>query len=369
MPIIKAQDTLVRQNSAVPLERYIQLVGGYAECAMWGVNRTADATYRDCYQIWDKNQRDMVVQYLAEAQEEIEDVIGYFLSPRWVVGDLADEENYDPRYIDDQKYTIPLKTRWGVVIEAGVKAESTISAGESVDHSADPAVIGPVATTVTNINEIRIYYPGDDVEINPSSVVISGGNVTIQVPRCRMVKPELADNDQNGVDYTDTNNFLATVDVKRVYNDSSTNATLVSPHSCTASCSTSGCSEYTQTGCIYIREERIGSLDVFPATYTSGSWVRSGINCCTFDRVRLNYRAGLTNITKQAEDAIVRLAHAKMPHEPCECSTIHDVWERDNLIPNILTRERINCRFGLTNGAWVAWQRVQAMKLRRMSVL
>lgn len=368
MAIVPSESTLTAEDSAVTLPRYAQIVQS-PECAFMGVRRTGDTEY-ECRDIWSKADRDLIQRYLAEAQEEIENEIGYFLMPRWVIG--AQTDGIPERQIDAQPYGWPLLARWDHVIEAGVKATASIQAGAAVDHSTDPTVVGPIATTVTDTSEVKVYHPGTTVEIHPSVITIGGGFVTITIPRCRMVKASLADNPSGGLDYDTITNFEATVDIVREYCDASTNAVLIWPHQCTslASCSCT-CSDYTQTGCIYIKDAVIGELDVLPATYSGGSWSTTAQTCCTSTPafVRLNYRAGVQTLTKQMEDAIVRLAHSKMPTEVCGCEVAQRLWERDRDIPKALTREKANCPFGQSSGAWAAWRFAQTLKLVRGLVL
>jgi len=131
-----------------------------------------------------------------------------------------------------------------------------------------------------------------------------------------------------------------------------------------------GCAEYTRNACIYVKIGEQGVLEVLPATYSDGAWSRQVVDCCgTPELVRLNYRAGLTELTHQAEDAIVRLAHSKMPHSPCNCSPPLWLWSRDQNVPDVLTRERYNCPFGMSDGAWGAWRFAWSMKEWRGSVL
>jgi len=362
MAIVPSESALVAEDSAVTLPRYAQIVQS-PECAFFGVRRTGDTEY-ECRDIWQKHDRDLIQRYLAEAQEEIENEIGYFLSPRWVIG--AQTDGIPERQIDAQPYAFPVLARWGHVIEAGVRATAAIASGVGVDHTSDPAVVGPVATTVADTAEIRIYHPGTEVEIHPSAITIGGGFVTITIPRCRMVLASLADNPAGGLDYDTVTNFEATVDVVREYCDASTNAVLVWPHQCSslATCSCT-CGDYTQTGCIYIKDPVIGELDVLPATYSGGAWSATTQTCCTSNpvMVRLNYRAGVHTLTQQQEDAIVRLAHAKMPNEPCGCEVAQRLWARDRETPKALTKERANCPFGMSDGAWVAWRFAQTLKL------
>lgn len=350
MTVVPATSQLTGADLAVPLPRYAQIIN-YGECAFFGVNNPDDDT-RACRQVWSEWQRDQIMHYLGEAQDEIEQVIRYPLNRRW----FADEEH---------PFSCPTFTTWGHVVEAGIEATTTISSGEAVDHTADPAVVGPVATTVTDEDEIRVYHPGSDVEIHPSIISISGGNVTITIPRCRMVKESLVDTPSGGLTYSDTNNFEATVDVKRVYNDDSTNGVLIWPCRCGSGTCSGGCTQRTHTACMYLDNLELGIISLQAATYSGGSWGSSACYSGTPGKLQLNYRAGLETLTRQAEDAIVRLAHAKMPAEPCGCSVTQQLWKRDRNIPDVVTRERINCPFGLNDGAWVAWRFAQSMRLER----
>jgi len=357
MPIVASDSTLLAENSIVTLALYQKIIN-YPECAFFGVNRTGEVTRGRC-RIVLKPDRDTIQDALAEAQQEIEQVTGYPLQPKWFA---SEQHQYGPvapglRYRKWQVAPTVLAKK-SKIIEIGVRAETTISAGEAVDNTADPAVIGPVATTVTDESEIHIYHPGTDIEIDPSSITIAGGNVTITVPRCRLVLASLADNPSQGLDYTDLGNFETTVDVKRVYNDSSQEVTFVYPKMC-------DCTEDTQAGHICVDDYEIGVIRVS---------LGSSYNCnYTPEFVRINYRAGLINtgdaVEQQVRDMVIRLAHSKMPYEPCGCDLGANMWRRDRETPQSLTRERVNCPFGLSNGAWFAWQQANAIKVWRASAI
>jgi hypothetical protein len=309
------------------------------ECSFWGVRNSPCGDEQGCRDIWTKAQRDMVAFYLAEAQEEIERELRYFLCPRWVT---------DERH----PYTTPVKTTWGYVIAGGVRGESVIEDDAAVDLAADPAIVGPYSTTVTDEDEIAVFHVDSDVEIPPSAVTISGGQVIIEIPRCRLVKPSLADNPTTGLNYTGLSNFVSTVDVHRVYNDTTTQAIFVRP-----ACDNS-CDETTGDACIYVRHSDVGSVNVPLSSLLCG---------CGAEFVELNYYAGI-GMTRQARDTIIRLAHSKMPNEPCGCSPINEVWRRDRFVPTVLTTERLNCPFGLSDGAWIAWRWTQAQALKRGAI-
>lgn len=365
MTVVPAETQVVIEDSAVPLARYAQILG-INECAFWGVTGSDDYA---CHKVWTLEERRRLARYLAEAQDEIEQLVGYPLSPRY----FASEQH---------PYLPTVHTRWGKVIETGIKATSAISTGAAVNHATDPAVIGPIATTVTDEGEIRVYYPASlvgsdtEAEINPSRITISGGNVTIQIPRCRMVHPTYIDNPDAGLDYTNTATyFLQTVDVKRVYTDASTQGVLVWPHKdsdgrCSCLCGCDNCSESTETACLYVRNGETGAIDVMQADYASGAWSAKCETCyCSRPELaRVSYKAGIT-VTRQLEECIIKLAHTKMPFAVCSCDITAKAWEADRFIPPVLTSERLNCTLGLSNGAWTVYRWIVSNRLMRASVL
>lgn len=345
--IIQTQGSFTQQDSAVRLARYAKLIG-VSECAFFGVNDGLGGGY-DCKDIWQKTARDTIAKYLAEAQDEIENEVGYPLSPRYIGQGQSD------KWQDWQSVKSILVTRFSRVIEVGVEEEADIALLAAVDHTNDPAVVGPIATTVTDINEVHVFHPGTDIEIDPSGITITGGNVTITIPRCRMLTEAANDNDDSGADYNDLANFEDEVDVKRIYTDTSNQAVIAHLSSC------NNCTETTVGGCLHIRDKRVGALQLRRINSVMCG-VCGGI-------VRLNYKAGMDVLTPQAEDAIVRLAHAKMPYPPCGCEAANLMWQRDRLVPEGLSRERLNCPFGLPEGCWTAWRYAESMKVYRANIL
>lgn len=364
MTVVVAQGGLIDEGfNAVRLAMYAQQQ--QQECAFFGVLDPSEPVNEACSPILTLPERVQIAQYLGEAQDEIEQVTGFPLSARW--------------FTDQLPYALTVHAKWKKVIEIGVMATSNISLGEPVSHVTDPAVIGPMATTVTDETEIHVYHPGTDIEIDPSAITIAGGNLTIWIPRCRMVDAGAVDNDADGLDYADvppsaTSPFEATVDVKRVYNDATTAGTFVWPHhsgegyTCTCGCDT--CSEYTHEACVYIRHGETGALDAVYAHLVGSVWTSACPCYCTYpEYVRVNYRAGLTTITRQAQDAVIKLAHSKMPRPSCGCGILRDRWDADRLIPDNLTVEQANCPFGQSRGAWTAYKFATAMKIFRAGIL
>lgn len=358
--IIPVQNSLIaEEESAVKLARYAQILG-LSEDQFFGLNN-ATTVKETCHPIWTLDERQRIARYLKEAQTEIEQVTHYPLSPRW----FTDEFHY---------YGYPVHASWGKIVSAGFRNSSVISSGVAVSYATDPCVI-VVATTITDEDEIAVYHPGTTVEIYPSAITISGGNATIQIPRARMVKLASQDNDETGLTYSDvppsaSSPFEATVDVKRVYNDTSTQGGLVWHHresgtcDCTCDWCCATCSDYTENACIYIRNPEIGTLDLLSATFEDLVWTSTCpvCYCAPPDTVRLNYKAGLTPITEQVEAMIIRLAHSKMPQSPCGCGVANEYWTRDRNTPEFMSFDRLRCPFGNSDGAYFAWKQANVLR-------
>lgn len=331
--IIPTAAAISRLEMAVPIERYFQIVG-LSECAGMGVLRSDDnAPY--CQAIWTRPMRQEIERYLLEAQEEIEQQLGFYLTPRYTVA-------------EQHAYSRTVFTNWGYVIAMGIEAFETIAADVPVDHTSDPAIIGPLPTSATDINEIVIFHPNTTSVIIPSDVEIAGGQLTVEIPRCRLLIDD--DNPTTGWDYNDLDLFEETVDIMRRYTDTTDPGEAVYYDPCSYA-------ERTTAIRAYVRNNRLGVVDIFAYCPT------------TLQAVRLNYLSGMSVITRQMEDAVVRLAHSKMPEEVCSCAPAHNLWLRDQHVPEVLTRERLGCPFGLNDGAWIAWRFVQAARLVRGSNL
>lgn len=340
-------------NCAVPLARYAQYIR-VDECAFWGVRYDGQEQF-ECSTFWTEAQRFMVADALTQAQQMLEDIVLYPLCPTWITGAIVD----DGRFVDQQKGVgNPIVTRWKMLLEAGVRAESTLANSASVSYAdADISVVGPFAATISGTDEVHVFYEDSDREITPSKITYSGGNLTIEIPRCRLVNPDLFGTitASLGIEKIDTDNFVSAVDVKRIYNDPSTNTTLVRAHACNALCLADGCTQATDTACMVIRDPLAGIVEVHPGTYANGAW---GYTCSSYcyNHVRLNYLAGVRVPTRTIENVIVRLAHSLMAEEPCNCTVTQRLWMRDRNTPEVLTAERLNNPFGLSDGAWFAYR-------------
>ena len=299
------------------------------------------------------------------------DVVGFPLRPMYVSGTYAEANATDDgwQFVDEQEPRPVITTRWKHVLEIGARAEAVIAAGASVSHASDPAVVaGLTLPSGATVDEIVVYHTGTKQRILPSSIRINSGNITLYIPRARLVKPSLEDNAVQGLEYADTNNFVTSVDVNRIYTDPSVNAKIISSHDCSSSCSANGCTEYTETACLTIRNARLGILDMRYANYTGGTWRQRAPRYRNPRKVQLYYKAGAVKPTNRLVSSIIRLAHVLMPEEPCACPTVSNLWKKDNNVPQVLTAERLNCPFGISDGAWIAYETADHMQIGGMSV-
>lgn len=330
------------EQSAVTLPRYAQLIG-YSECAFFGISSTGNDNF-ECRELWLQSQREEIAMYLHEAQVDLEQILNYPIGLQW----FADERH---------SYRYKILTKFGKVIASGVKTTTVISNAATVDLTVDPCHIHINPSTVSSdFDEVRIYYPGTAIEIVPSNITWAAGTgLLIEIPKCRLIAEAYWVNPSSGWLYTDNTHFLASIDVKRVYNDPLTQAHLVYKNDAVDFDQ----ELYTDTG-QYIINPAIGEMQI--ETQFAG--------CCkNYYQVGVNYCAGLVPVPRATENAIIRLAHSKMATEPCGCDVTQRLWKRDRNIPQVLTRERINCPFGLSDGAWYAWKWACNNELVRASPL
>lgn len=334
-------------KTAIPLFEYAKIVG-YTECAFFGVSSVTNDAYA-CREIWSESQRIELANAMADAQSDMESILNYHLIPTF---DTAEEH----------PITNPFMTRWSRLIALGVKKVTHLIDDRAVDHTSDPAEV-IIAFTGLDITNIHVYYPDTDREIFPSQITDDGADTHIFIPRCRMVGWNNLDNPQEGWDYADTSLFQATVDVTLEEVDNSVNITLQHRDNC-------GCTITNDTGCGYIKDKLIGKVQWIPAAYASSVWTPSSPRCrYQYITLEVNYKSGNLVMSAQDKNMLIRLAHSKMPVEPCGCATVQRLWARDRNVPDVLTSERLNCSFGLSDGAWVAWKYAVGKAALRFGVM
>lgn len=347
MAIVPIANNPIVYRHAITLEEYARFIE-YDECLFFGVN-TGNQVFGACQDFWSLAERQTISRYLAEAQEEIEDEAGYLLQPTWVVGRLADQSQGLERYVDEKLFKRNCQvfdTRWNKIINIGIRRETFI-ANAAIDYTTEPAIIGPITTNPVAIDEIHVFYPNTELEINPSSIYFVGNDLYIEIPRCRLVSYDLL-NETNLV-FDNVANFQVTVDIKRIYNDTATKGIFY-------------CDCDSVNVDLEIKNPRTGLLKI------DNSCLNTCLGC-DCKRLGLYYYCGEKKLSLKASEAIIRLAHSKMTDEPCGCDVVSRMWRRDKNIPDVMTSERAMCPFGINDGAWVAWQWAKTMKMPRLGIL
>lgn len=274
-------------------------------------------------------EREDIARALDAAIKKMARVLRYWPRPKW----FTDTINLSSSSAWSQIWKPPSS---GKIIELGQRAATLIKADAPIVYSKSPAgsVIDNLATitvparTLTNPDEIQIFfrvadgaYAAGDLryQIEPASVAMSGTDFVITADRALFVKPntfwdvpfKLDDPNFTERNYADTStaaDFVAAVDVYRVYNDATTPIDILDQTDAVLG---------SFDGAIW--DARLGLVELSDACC---SYVQS----CQYPlKVRVHYRAGeaLTYglMDSELEDAIVRLANTLMPQPLCAFRT------------------------------------------------
>lgn len=289
-----------------------------------------------------------------------------------------------------------LKLDYGQVVAGGIEQRTAISLNLPIVYSdadsdgyKETATLGPFATTVTDINEIALVFPGlggaAEWEVRPITVTIVGGQCTIVARREQLVIPALLESFAGKATDGDSDpNFQPNMDVYRIWHDPSQQVQFLweSPFS---SC---GCGDTTcascflsaQFGCTIVRDYRTGLITGQPAVWNS---VTSAYESTQYavnrapDRARFWYRAGYRNqrakrpfveMDPRWERAIALLAAANLERPMCGCPNVENItryWREDLALVHSDTqggdsyqfpRKFLDNPIGTTRGAMQAWR-------------
>jgi len=351
----------------------------------------------------DRVGRDDIAMAIQQAEQEISKEVGFNLLPDWTV----EERLPYPQPATPELFgTFGVNARWqgksvelprGHIISGGVKTKTLIQAGVTFTRS-DIDSDGfqenctlTIPTTVTDANEIRLFYPAqagsDEWEIRPIKVSFSGANVTIQFKIWQVVAANQMDSlDANVLDADSASSYETTVDVYRVYNDPATQAQFLwegQPDYCCGTCV--ACQLSSQAACFHLRDPRMGFAVPSPASwdneeeeFTSQPFAA----CREPDQVRFWYLSGFRDMTLSRpmvemshywKYAVAYFAASKFDRQVCGCSNVQQFvanWKQDVTFTSegsgsyTTTAEMISNRLGTTMGALYAWRRIQQNGVR-----
>lgn len=352
--------------------------------------------------------REELSQAIFEAEDDIANVLGYWPAPKWTPDERV-ELIERPGYWFSSGYDIrgdriSCKAERGQMISGGRVVKTVVSAGAAIvytdtdsDTYFETATIGPIATTVTDPEEIALYYPGlngdDEWEIRPISATITGGTVTIVCRREQLVLKALLESldPATAIGGLTNGNFLTTADVYRRYNDPSVQVEFQWRSSdWVGGCSSCGdigcvsCGLNVQPGCMTVKDKKLGIVTLSPGDWnaTNQDFDTAIFDVCRRpDNVRLWYRSGYrdmslskpnTSMAREWEVAIAKLAIARLDRNICSCKTVADVqahWNTDlrrstgTANYKVTNYELENNPFGSSVAAMDVWRLVRRRSL------
>lgn len=362
------------------------------------------------WQAHDAMAREEIARCLAVAEANIAMYLGYDVMPTWNRMDLVDAPTpRGPRY----EYNHLLTTSKGYVLSGGIEGKALVALAQQVVYSDndgdgyfETATIS-TATTVTDPQEIAIYYPGragsNLWEIRPTTVTISGGVATIVCRREQLVVPELLEvvrGELQPAAYDLDDDFLDTVDVYRHYNDPATQARFIweagsGPCGACVGSGCASCSYHIQSACMMVRNRRLGHIVLSAADWDTDTLAFTGhvgpnhYIGTSPNRALLWYRAGYYNpdlarpfldMDARFERAVVMYALSLMDRDICGCAGVNSMHEQARVDlaavesnPNSSTSYNaeegyLDSRFGTRAGAVEAWRLVETMALGRAAV-
>lgn len=404
-------------TTLIPLDR-AALVLGIDPYHFNGIVTTRRPERNACPDIWwqfpwqkiGQAAREDLALTLREAEDKVIKFLGYSPVATWI-----DSEERIP----EKPFAVEHTNFWGLnsrgrhksvtselgyVIEAGRRAKTLIQASAAIVYSdADgdgynERATTTVATTVTQPQEIRLYFAGkagdDRWEIRPIDVSIAGGVATIVYAKYQVPDPDLwtRDPDPNdttwrAIDGDVVANFQDTADVYRVYTDPSQQVTFYNEDSC-GICSGTGCAVCgfdTDTGCLRVRNGKLGILSYARATWNATTLqfdAGTTSNAVDPDKMLIHYRAGLVNTREkfpllqmdpQWERLIVYYAYVLLDRMTGRCENTNNIWEersRDLALvqPNqsyTLTEKDLRSPFGTTRAGIDLFRLIEQHRLVR----
>jgi len=328
----------------------------------WAFNgvENPDEHRRGCDHYWTQWERDELARALNDAEELLAERVGFYLGQRYVID-------------RDRPWKNPLRLRFGHVVGAGVRGRTEVTPSAS-DFTIDPATITvPAASFTGGTSEVVVVEDETGLKIEPDDVEAVGTDYVISISQYKLIE---WDNLEDQVSPDDIIDYDATFDaatwlkladltVYREYRDTETQATITYGPCCSCWCADEACTGTDYTACVYVVDSEIGTVRVNRATYSDGVWTCDNTavcGCYAGDKATVYYLAG-TDEEPGWKRAVFRLAHATMGEQPCGCALQERQWRLDRTVPSILTAERLNCPFGLEQGAWAAytWAMDQAL--------
>lgn len=229
----------------------------------------------DCDRFWfqypfevNRTSREELAGAIYEAEQSLATYLKYNLMPDWSEETVPTERHHDPLLtsnINSRRLPKSVQLKKRLVWAGGVRASAAISEGVSVVRSDEDGDNYDETATITvdlsdyNSDEVRVFYPGKKGspkwEIRP--VTIDGNTITF--PVWLIVKPSVGMGPTCSTPLDPNDDiYLDTVDVYRVYNDTSVQAELIYEPDNILCNDDNSCVQKSVGNCIYTEDEELG---------------------------------------------------------------------------------------------------------------
>lgn len=416
----------------LPLDSWRHIIG-FIPWHFWQLSNATVPLTSECndlirqyaWQDADAAGRAEVLEAIASAEQTLKDYLGYWPAPKHDEEEVEWERFYQRavEYVgraqmDGRWQGTPLSS--GYIQAIGTEKLTAINASAAVTYSdvdgdglEDTWTTGAIATTVTDIKKIAVYFVAADRwdgtgvseawRITPVQVSISGGFVTVKGRRWQVVKPIKYEgvnvgNGDGALDPDDDANFVTAVAVYERTTDpagitvDTAQAKFIwetRPWPFWACCgegvdnSTDPAAVAEGIGRATIRNAVLGIVGLGAGVYNSTSGVWTSANwaaCYAPDRVVVRYYAGYPldsdgQMASQWRTIVARMAAAELPKPRCDDGNgnrnlFH--WQFDLARAKGQLEEQYQISpadlenpFGTRRGQVYAWKQVQNLKNER----
>lgn len=356
---------------------------------------------------------------LGRAEQRMSEQLRYYPAPVYLDETLEWPRFYDGRLMrsgpwasDGRWLSVRLST--GHIQAVGVEARTSNIIGAAVTYTDEDgdgykelATIGPLATTLTNVKEVAVYFSSGDRfgydnnlderwRIAPLNISISGGQITIKGPAWIFVRPVLysgvnvRDIDPNAV----VSPFASTVDIYRRFTDTNGLTTDVSqgviiwetrplccggindPFTGSPNDPAATAQAVARVG---IRDSKGGFVTPASSVFNATTGIWSSLNdwTCTDepDRVTIRYLAGYPVesdglMNRKFRGIVVALAAAELgrPISGCaEANRLLFYWQQDLAKTGsekdlyATSADILDNPFGTRRGHVYAWHQIQSL--------
>jgi hypothetical protein len=410
---------------SLPLETFRRVMG-LNPLHFWGlVNSSVPVTdscapvlYQYSWQQADQVGRDEIARAIEQAETTLAAYLGYSIAPTWKTATLPYPRFYDAlltRFapVDVEGRWVSVNLSEGYINAVGIETLTLLTANQAVvlsdkdgDGINDTFMVGPVATAITDSNEIVLSFAsterydgaafdGTNYRIDDITASISAGMLTITGPAWVLVKPVRYQGfAATPVDPAVAGNFASTVDIYRHWTDptgttTSTSQAVLIWNTIPCSCWGFGAppvnpNSQDPAGLAYavarcgIRDSQNGIVLPAQAVYdtTTAQWYGTWPSVCREpDKVLIRYNAGRPLINGQIDPRwqviIARLAAAELARPICACDSqqtraeIHR-WQYDlartsgaaDEIYGAISHEDLNNPLGTRRGHVQAWRAI-----------